>query len=55
MADGAHTSLRIYKPNHRVAEATPSLDLASGLNPEQDRAAAHGDGPLLVIAGAGTG
>jgi DNA helicase-2/ATP-dependent DNA helicase PcrA len=26
-----------------------------GLNPEQLRAATHGDGPLLVIAGAGTG
>jgi DNA helicase II / ATP-dependent DNA helicase PcrA len=26
-----------------------------GLNPEQRRAATHGDGPLLVVAGAGTG
>lgn len=26
-----------------------------GLNPEQTRAVMHGDGPLLVIAGAGTG
>lgn len=25
------------------------------LNPEQERAASHGDGPLLVLAGAGTG
>ena len=57
MADGAHSShpLRIYKPSHRVAERTPSHELASGLNPEQERAASHGDGPLLVIAGAGTG
>src|SRR2546421_6637405 len=26
-----------------------------GLNPEQGRAATHGDGPLLIIAGAGSG
>src|SRR5262245_7859336 len=57
MADGTHSPrpLRIYKPNHRVAEATPSHDLASGLNTEQERAATYGDGPLLVIAGAGSG
>jgi ATP-dependent DNA helicase UvrD/PcrA len=27
----------------------------AGLNPEQQRAAAYGDGPLLIVAGAGTG
>lgn len=31
------------------------LDLLSGLNEEQAQAVAHGDGPLLIIAGAGTG
>ncbi|MCJ7680585.1 MAG: ATP-dependent helicase, partial [Candidatus Aminicenantes bacterium] len=31
------------------------LDLLSGLNKEQAQAVAHGDGPLLIIAGAGTG
>ena len=29
--------------------------LLDGLNPEQLRAVTHGDGPLLVVAGAGTG
>jgi DNA helicase II / ATP-dependent DNA helicase PcrA len=29
--------------------------LVGGLNPEQLRAVTHGDGPLLVVAGAGTG
>ncbi|MBA2718725.1 MAG: ATP-dependent helicase [Chloroflexi bacterium] len=42
--------------------ATPGGDppagldaLLGGLNPEQLRAVTHGDGPLLVVAGAGTG
>jgi DNA helicase-2/ATP-dependent DNA helicase PcrA len=31
------------------------MDYLAGLNPEQRTAAMHGDGPMLVIAGAGTG
>ncbi|HSO29716.1 MAG TPA: ATP-dependent DNA helicase [Candidatus Sulfomarinibacteraceae bacterium] len=38
------------------ADADPGLDaLLGGLNPEQRRAVTHGDGPLLVVAGPGTG
>jgi DNA helicase-2/ATP-dependent DNA helicase PcrA len=45
-------------PLHTPIEAeTPiGLDaLLGGLNPDQFRAVTHGDGPLLVVAGAGTG
>jgi DNA helicase-2/ATP-dependent DNA helicase PcrA len=39
-----------------LAPAAPRRgDPLADLNPEQRRAAAHGDGPLLIVAGAGTG
>jgi DNA helicase-2/ATP-dependent DNA helicase PcrA len=46
---------RIYRPRERDRPASDRRDLATELNPEQAAAAEHGDGPLLIIAGAGTG
>ncbi len=50
-----HDSPRVYPP--RVYERAPAAeyDIARELNPEQAAAATHGNGPLLIIAGAGTG
>lgn len=50
---------RVYAPRRRVIEAPTqpgsTRDFAAELNPQQAAAATHGDGPLLIIAGAGTG
>ncbi|HEY2855487.1 MAG TPA: ATP-dependent helicase [Gemmatimonadaceae bacterium] len=55
MVDGP----RIYRPREREAVAESeehSLeDLTAQLNPEQAAAATYADGPLLIVAGAGTG
>lgn len=50
MADGP----RLYRPRPRELPAADSA-LTASLNDDQARAATFGDGPLLVIAGAGTG
>ena len=47
--------LKIYPGRPRVTSTGDRRDLAAELNPEQAAAATHGDGPLLIIAGAGTG
>ena len=46
--------LRVYPARERTI-AEPARDLLAELNAEQGAAATHGDGPLLIIAGAGTG
>ncbi len=46
---------RVYPQRPRTVEPREKTELAAGLNEAQARAAAHPDGPLLIIAGAGTG
>src|SRR6266550_7771743 len=46
---------RLYVGRERAVLPTVGRDFASELNREQNAAATHGDGPLLIIAGAGTG
>ena len=48
---------RLYHPRERETPApdTAVRDLAAELNPEQAAAAMYGEGPLLIVAGAGTG
>ncbi|MFN2566191.1 MAG: ATP-dependent helicase [Gemmatimonadaceae bacterium] len=46
---------RIYRPRDHDRPAPTDRDLVAELNPEQVAAATRGDGPLLIIAGAGTG
>ncbi len=47
---------RLYAAREReVAPRDDTEGAASGLNESQRRAATHGDGPLLIVAGAGTG
>jgi len=46
--------IRIYAARERIV-AESGRDIATDLNPQQAAAATHADGPLLIIAGAGTG
>src|SRR5437762_5339873 len=46
---------RLYVGRERAVLPTVGRDFASELNREQNAAASYGDGPLLIIAGAGTG
>ena len=45
----------LYPPRPREVGAADGRDFSDQLNAEQAAAATHGDGPLLIIAGAGTG
>jgi DNA helicase-2/ATP-dependent DNA helicase PcrA len=46
---------RVYPHRTREVAARNAVDFAAELNEAQARAATHPDGPLLIIAGAGTG
>jgi ATP-dependent DNA helicase UvrD/PcrA len=48
---------RVYRPRERGEPSAPDErpNVAAELNAEQAAAATHGDGPLLIVAGAGTG
>ncbi|MGH7655145.1 MAG: ATP-dependent helicase [Gemmatimonadaceae bacterium] len=50
-----HDDARVYPPRVREVEPKRTTDFAAELNPAQLKAATHADGPLLIIAGAGTG
>src|SRR5690606_7742187 len=44
-----------YPARPREVGARRAVDFAADLNEAQLAAATHGDGPLLIVAGAGTG
>ncbi len=46
---------RIHLPTHREIPAPPADSLGPALNAAQAQAASHGDTPLLIVAGAGSG
>ena len=50
-----HDDARVYPPRIREVEARRTTNFAADLNAAQLKAATHADGPLLIIAGAGTG
>ena len=47
--------LKVYPARPRLEPTGTGRDFSAELNPQQAAAATHGEGPLLIIAGAGTG